>query len=379
MAAFMLAGCGGVSDEPTPEPEAAVVVVGVIDKESQEFLDVPASVCVGGVRGTATVEEGSVVLRDIPFGTGSPPNQPLSVHARGYVSTTRHIQLSVTQATFETAELEATDLEKTGIVQGTVTSESGDPITSALVSFEYEQIGGDVVVVDAFTDNEGYYIVGGIPIGRVNVSISASNYLSEEAVVNVVQAAGQEQPQQMDFELVSGETKVTLRGQVVDVMTSAPIVGAEVTVGDRPPVNTDENGGFVVREVFVGQQELTVTADGYDDYRQILQVTPTIGQLRVQMNPAAPDPPIGPWTIRGTVTLVGAPDNAGANVEVFDTQAAAIVAEDTTDAEGLYHAFVPPGEYRITVSFEDRSISRTVTLPGGGSKLSGIDFTLTIE
>ena len=94
--ATILTGCGGVGDETPPEATAAIVVVGVIDKESQDFLQVPASVVVGSVRGTATVEEGSVVLRDVPFGTDTPPTQPMTVTARGYVTEAYPVQISLT-------------------------------------------------------------------------------------------------------------------------------------------------------------------------------------------------------------------------------------------------------------------------------------------
>ncbi|MFP3904324.1 MAG: carboxypeptidase-like regulatory domain-containing protein [Armatimonadota bacterium] len=376
---ILIGGCGGVADDVPQEPQAAIVVVGVIDKETQDFLDIPASVVLGGVRGTATPKEGSVVIRDIPFGTETPPRQPLSVSARGYKTVTRQVQLSVTSATFETVELETVDLEKTGIVGGYVTSDEGEPVTMAHVSFEYEQVGGDTVVVDGFTDKEGYYIIGGIPIGRVTANASADGYLSYGGVANVVQGAGQEEPQELNFELITGETKVTVRGRVTNVMTTNPIEGAEVTIGDRPTVTTNENGSFSIPEVLVGEQRLTVSADGFDEYNELLNVTPTMDPLLVQMNPAAPDPPGGPWTIRGTVTLAGKSDNAGAQVEVFDTIDAVVAAETVTDADGEYRVFVRPGEYRITVEYEEQSISRDVTVPGGGAKVSGIDFTLTVD
>lgn len=372
-------GCGGVADDVPKEPEAAIVVVGVIDKDTQDFLEVPASVVLGGVRGTATPKEGSVVIRGIPFGTETPPRQPLSVTARGYLTETRQVQLSVTSATFETAELETVDLEKTGIVAGHVTSDAGDPVTTAHVSFEYEQIGGETVVVDGFTDRNGYYIIGGIPIGRVTVNVSADGYLSHGGVANVVQAADQKDPQEIDFELITGETKVTIRGRVTNVMTTDPIEGAEVTIGDQPTMTTDANGSFSIPEVLVGERQLTVSAPGFDEYNELLNVTPTMDPLLVQMNPAAPDPPGGPWTIRGTVTLNGKSDNAGADVEVFDLIDAVVAAETVTDTSGEYSVFVRPGEYRITVGYADQSISRDVTVPGGGAKVSGIDFTLTVE
>ncbi len=376
----LICGCGGVGEDVPPEPTAAIVVVGVIDKETQEFLEVEATAVVGGVRGTVTVAEGSVVLRNVPFGTGTPPTQPLAVTARGYVTEAYPIQISVTTATFVTVEMAPANLETTGFVAGYVTDETtGAPITSAALSFEFEQIGGETITVTSYTDSDGYYLVGGIPIGRVEVTVAASDYLTSSEVTNIVQAAGNEEPQRLDFQLIGGETRITVTGQVLDVFTQQPLVGAEVTIDELPAVATGANGRFSVPEVLVGEQTLVVKADGYDDYRENLQVVPGMAPVLVQMNESASEPPAGPYTIRGTVTLVGAPNNSGAEVEVFDTINGYVAAETTTDDQGDYSVFVPPGSYEITVRYEGRSISRTVVLPGGGQKLSGIDFTLTVS
>jgi len=380
LCAVLICGCGGLGEDVPSEPTAAIVVVGVIDKETQDFLEVEATAVVGGVRGTVTVEEGSVVLRDVPFGTGTPPTQPLAVTTRGYVTEAYPIQISVTTATFVTVEMEPADLEITGIVAGYATDETtGEPITSAALSFEYEQIGGEPIIVNGYTDSDGYYIVGGIPIGRVQVTASATDYLTTSVVTNVVQAVGNEEPQQLDFQLIAGATRITVSGRVLDVFTQQPVAGAEVTIADLPPVQTDTNGSFSVPDVFVGERALLVKATGYDDYRENIEVMPGMSPLLVQMNESAAGPPTEPYTIRGVVTLVGAPDNAGAEVEVFDVINGHVAAETTTDAEGNYSVFVLPGTYQITVRYQGRSISRAVILPGGGQKLSGIDFTLTIS
>ncbi len=380
LCAVLICGCGGLGEDVPSEPTAAIVVVGVIDKETQDFLEVEATAVVGGVRGTVTVEEGSVVLRDVPFGTGTPPTQPLAVTTRGYVTEAYPIQISVTTATFVTVEMEPADLEITGIVAGYATDETtGEPITSAALSFEYEQIGGEPIIVNGYTDSDGYYIVGGIPIGRVQVTASATDYLTTSVVTNVVQAVGNEEPQQLDFQLIAGATRITFSGRVLDVFTQQPVAGAEVTIADLPPVQTDTNGSFSVPDVFVGERALLVKATGYDDYRENIEVMPGMSPLLVQMNESAAGPPTEPYTIRGVVTLVGAPDNAGAEVEVFDVINGRVAAETTTDAEGNYSVFVLPGTYQITVRYQGRSISRAVILPGGGQKLSGIDFTLTIS
>jgi len=337
-------------------------------------------VVVGGVRGTATVEEGSVVLRDVPFGTGTPPTQPLTVTTRGYVTEAYPVQISVTTATFETVEMSVADLETTGIVAGHVVDEdSGESITSALVSFEYEQIGGEKVIIKGYTDNQGYYIVGGVPIGRVTVTAAASGFLSAEVVFIVAQCAGQEDPQQLDFALLSGQTTIPVIGNVTDVFTGQEIIGAEVTLGELESVLSDESGNFRIEEVLVGEHQLVVKKPGYGDYKEIIEVKPGMGSVLVQMNKAAPDPPPGPYTIAGKVTLLGAADNSGATVEVFDVINATVAGQTQTNADGNYFVFVLPGDYRITVRYGGQSISRNVTLPGGGAKLTNINFTLTVD
>ena len=375
----LLWGCSGVGDDVPVDPTSAIVVVGVIDAETEDFLEVAATAVIGGVRETVTVAEGSAVLRGIPFGTGTPPTQPLTVTARGYVTESYPIQISVTAATFETVTMTPADPSTTGVVDGYVTNEeTGKGLISALVSFEHTQPGGETVVVKGHTDKEGYYIIGGMPIGRNEVTVAADGYLTTGTVVNVIQAEGATEPQRADFALVGGETKITVSGRVVDVFTQQPIVGAEVTVDEMEPVHSDAAGAFSVPDVFVGERTVVVKAPGYDDYRQNVDVLPTMGSLLIQMNEEADRPPPAPFTIRGTVELVGAENNAGAMVEVFDVNSASVAAETFTNVEGGYSVFVPPGTYEITVSYEGHSISRTVTLPGGGQRLEGIDFTLTV-
>ena len=217
-----------------------------------------------------------------------------------------------------------------------------------------------------------------MPIGRVEATAAAEGYLTDAVVLNVSQAAGSDQPQHLDFELVSGETTVPVSGRVVNVATQQPIVGATVRIGDLPIVETDVQGQFTIPQVLVGQQELMVKASGFDYYRQKIQVATGMSPMRVQMNEAGDQPPPAPYTISGTVTLLGAPEGARAQVEVFDTIAGVVATETVTDTDGGYGAFVLPGEYQITVSYERHSISRTVILGGGGQKLEDINFTLTI-
>jgi hypothetical protein len=79
------------------------------------------------------------------------------------------------------------------------------------------------------------------------------------------------------------------------------------------------------------------------------------------------------------VTLLGRPDNSGATVTALHRDLGEIMDTDTTTSAGNYYLFVPPGPYRITVRYGDKSIGRDVVLLGGGRILTGVDFTLSVS
>ena len=376
VAAVLLGGCGGIGPEVPDEAKAAIVVVDAVDADTKELLKIEATAVCGGVKGTISVQEGSVVLRNVPFGSGTPPTQPLTVSAPGYVTYAEAITLSTTVVTFYTATMRPADLDKTGTVKGKITdSDTGRPIGSALVKFIQMDAGG-TREVRGYTDNNGQYIIGGIPIGSNVVSAEREGYMNAETRVNVVQDSSGENAD-VDLQLLPGTTTVTVSGTIRDAFTQVLLEGAEVTIGSRPPVLSDANGEFTVTDVSVGSQRLTVSLDKYDLIDQVIQVLPGMGRLRLGMTPAAPDPPGTPYNLAGTVTLVGPDDSAGAEVSAVDIQTAREMARVITPASGEYYMFVPPGEYRLTVTYGSRTITRTVTVPGGGRVLEGVDFVLT--
>jgi len=172
---------------------------------------------------------------------------------------------------------------------------------------------------------------------------------------------------------------VDVTGTVVDVLTRLPIAGAQVTVGAVGPVQTGADGRFTAPDVSVGDQTATASATGYDDLTTVLRILPGMGDVTLELFEAASDPPAGPFTISGTVTLNAAPDNAGATVTAVSLTSGSVLDEDETRASGEYRLFVPPGRYELTVAFGARSISREVTVPPGGVIVSGINFVLTVQ
>lgn len=374
-----LSGCGGIGPEVPPAPTAAVAVIDAVDAETKEPLAVDAIAICGGVRGTITPAEGSVVLRDVPFGTGTPPVQPLTVTAPGYVTFAELIQINTTVVTFYTVELQPADPELTGTVSGKVVdSKTGAPIVSALVRFAHTDVTG-TTEVRGYTDAQGAFIVGGIPIGVSRLTVEAPNYVTTTDSINVVQDSGGSQNPVVTVKLLPGSTVIDVSGTVVDAFTNAPLSGVRVTLGTSSPVLTDTTGEFAFTGVTVGSQELHASLSGYDDYTAVVEVLPGMARLRVAMTPSAPQPPETPFNVRGTVTLIGAADNSGAVVVAVELSNGREWARCTTPASGNYTMFIPPGEYRLTASYGDRSVRRTVTVPGGGRVLSDVDFVLTVQ
>lgn len=371
-------GCGGVSTESTQEQTTTTVVVECLIEGTEEFLDVPAQVVVGGIRGQTNLEDDWVIIEGVPLGSEDPPQQPLTVTAPGYVTVSQVLTLNefsyTTASVFMTPAAPAT----TGTVSGTVTNaDSGEPVGNALVSF-LPPGGLPSEAVKGFTDSSGFYSIGGILAGQNEVSCQAIGYLEETATLSVTtDAAGENDP--LNFALVGGASEVTVSGHVLDLRTEAPVVGAIVQIADRPPVMSSPDGSFSIPAVPVGQQPVVASADGYDDYYTVINVVPGLDDLRILLVESSPHPPSQPYTIMGRVTLLGAPDNSGAVVAAFHLDRGVVLGQDTTDADGYYYLFVPPGSYSIDVTYGEHTISRGVELLGGGRVLEDINFTLTVD
>jgi hypothetical protein len=370
-----LTGCGGLPPVDDGGGGGTVVVL-VVEAETSVPLAVNATVTVGGVRGELRPTDQQLILRDVPIGTATPPTQPLTANAAGYRTATQQVQMQVTAATWVTVAMTPADPALTGSVSGTVTDEeTGQPIANAFVQFT--PAGNQAAAVGGYTAADGTYLVAGIPRGQNTVTVQVAGYLGASRDVTVrADSVGQNAP--ADFELVGGDTSVDVTGIVVDVLTRLPVVAAQVTVGSAAPVQAGSDGRFAVADVPVGDQPVTVVASGYEELETVVRILPGMGDVTLELFEEAGDPPGGPYTITGTVTLSGAPDNAGATVRALSLTTGTVLDEATTDASGHYGLFVPQGSYELTVTFQGRSITREVTVPPGGVIVSGINFVLTV-
>lgn len=376
----LLIGCSA-SDirihPPSNGGSTGTVVVTVVRQDTGEPIGAEAVVIVGGERATLPAGDDAVRVENVPLGTADPPTQPLTVTARGFVTVLQQLTLNVAGETNVTVELEEADLDITGTLTGEVTNaDSGNPIKNVTIQFRPD-ITGTTVLVEGATDNNGEYIIGGIPTGNTVASASAQGFLRAEQKVIVVQDSSGSGNPPLDFQLVGTSSKATVRGRVIDLITRGPVEGASVEIGGQPPGVTRADGSFEVAEVVVGEQVIKVAAQDYDPMSRTITVLPNMADLQIELAPTQAKPPVAPATISGTVTIRNQSENSGATVKAIDVKSGQETGSTVTDIAGYYGLFVPPGRYRIDVSFQGVTISKTVTLGGAGRILTGIDFQIT--
>ena len=373
----LLAGCSASMIKVNPGPGAgnAVIDVTILRIDNGEPLGVEATVVIGGVKATMAAGDQGVRVSDVPFGNSDPPTQPLTVNAEGFVTYFEDLQLNASGTTQTQVDLEVADPSVTGAVSGVVTNlDSGNPVANVRLEFKPD-ISGTPEGIKAATDNSGEYTVRGVPTGATLAQATAQGFLPETKQIVVAQGDGSNPA--LDFELVPTTSKANVSGRVIDLITRDPIKDAGVTIGGVGPETTDQDGRFSLLEVPVGDQVIEVTATDYDPFSDTMTITPGMPDLQIQLAPSEAKPPPGPATISGTVTIRNNPDSSGATVKAIDDPSGQVIDTAVTNTDGEYGLFVPPGRYRIEVSFKGVTISKAVVLGGAGRVLTGVDFEIT--
>jgi hypothetical protein len=374
----LLSGCSAsmIHINP-PDASTATVDVTIIRADTAEPIDVGATVVIGGETATLAAGDQTVRVSGVPFGSDDPPTQPLTVNAEDFVTYFTNLELSRGAVTQAEVQLDVADPTLTGTVTGKVTNEDDDtPIGNVILEFKPD-IPGTPEGITCATDKAGQYTARGILTGATVVTATAVGFLGATEKLVVVQDSGGTGTPPLDLQLVPTSTKVNVSGRVIDLITRDPIKDASVDMGGVGPELTDANGRFQLLEVPVGDQTIHVTATDYDPYTDTVSVAPGMASLQVELAASQDRPPTWPSTISGTVTIRNNPDNAGATVKAIDGSSGQVIDTTVTNAAGEYGLFVPPGTYRIEVSFEGVTISKSVTLGGAGRTRTGVDFQIT--
>ena len=376
----LLAGCSaGDIKIGEPEPPKVNVLVKPVNADTSAAITATGTVIVGSVRADNVGGADGMLVSKVPLEALNSSNVyvvPLTVTIRGYVTKMQTLEFSVAENREVQVQLTPADLALTGTVTGKVASSadaSGVPLATVALT---PNLAGEVTTVSGGTDSTGAFVISGVPTGEVNGTASADGFLTGTKTFAVIQDSSPASPTTVNFELVPDSTKATLTGVVRRMGTGEPVAGATVTVGDLAPVTTNASGEFTVTEVTVGERTITVKAAGFIDYSATVFVLPDMGQVQIQLARSEDEPPPGPSNIRGTVTITNRADSSGATVRAVDLGSLEVADTAVTGADGSYGLFVLPGTYRLTVTYDTVSISRTVTLGSGGRVLTGVDFAI---
>lgn len=160
-------------------------------------------------------------------------------------------------------------------------------------------------------------------------------------------------------------------GRVCNDAAGQWLAGANVFIqtatGALYVTGTDDTGAFLLENVAVGPQTLTIEKGAYFRQEQVVIEDQQTFHLASPDTCELPPPPAGSGSIEGRVC---APDGETwlAEATVYVVRADGTRAEDTTDAEGRYLVTgVPAGEQTVIVQKGSFTTSFTVTVTEGAT------------
>jgi hypothetical protein len=230
--------------------------------------------------------------------------------------------------------------DTTGTVRGTVTGQSGSPLSGAEVS-----IGS----ATATTDSDGKYTLSGIPGGSRTLTAKCSGY--QDYNVSVQVTAGQAVDSSFQMTLLPQTGSVS--GKVTNT-SQAPLANANVKIGDVS-ARSAQDGSYTLTGIPAGSRTITATMAGYVNLSETVEVQ--AGQAATRNLVMSPIPPTT-GSISGIVSSSG-----GAPISGVLMGAGNIT--DTTDSNGAYSlGGVPSGGNTLLAGktgYLNQSIAVTVT------------------
>ena len=142
---------------------------------------------------------------------------------------------------------------------------------------------------------------------------------------------------------------MTVNGRMVAATTGLPLVGVKVTVGTQT-FTTLANGVFAFTGVPTTVLAGTATLAGYND-KGFTYTAPTgsdpvaVGDI-VMVVTSTDDPPPGPYTVWGTVSLTGLADGGGTQIVVVGRSETYLIPNGATK----YYLWLPKGTYTLRAS-----------------------------
>ncbi len=87
-------------------------------------------------------------------------------------------------------------------------------------------------------------------------------------------------------QVANSDSAQAITGTVLDANTGQPVSGATVQLeGQDNSVTTDSDGSFQIENASAGTYTITVTADGYQDYENQIEVGANAQSLTIRLTP----------------------------------------------------------------------------------------------
>ncbi|MFS0766942.1 carboxypeptidase regulatory-like domain-containing protein [Peribacillus phoenicis] len=227
-----------------------------------------------------------------------------------------------------------------------IDEETRQPIVGALVEV-FDEFG--VSIAFGLTDQNGEYLIQGLPQGIFTVRASAPGYLSETASADL--GAGENV---LNFELRRvPESSSVIAGTVTDSISGAPITGARIDLNNSRGelvgfTFTDSNGQYYFEGLEPDTYNISASAEGYLEAQLTLTLEAGESDLNANISLIRAS---GLGSIRGQVR--NAKNNlpiAGARVEILNSQGV-LVAAVSTDSSGFFEVQgLLPGRYTVRAS-----------------------------
>ncbi|MCF6137925.1 carboxypeptidase regulatory-like domain-containing protein [Pseudalkalibacillus berkeleyi] len=228
-----------------------------------------------------------------------------------------------------------------GILTGTVSTSSGDPIQGAVITIKDLRTGANITQV--VTNNQGDYTALGLAPGDYSVFAQAEDFQSQRKGA-IIQSG---QTTITDFTLVANPASVT--GTIINATTGLPITDLmiEVKIVDTfgnvvTSTFTDLNGQYEVNNLMPGIYGILASAPNFQTNSASVKLLP--GQLTNVNVTLTPEP----GTIIGTITDTGGNPLSNVSITIVD-DTGFIVGTVLTDTNGNYvFNGLAPGNYTIT-------------------------------
>jgi hypothetical protein len=213
-------------------------------------------------------------------------------------------------------------------IEGKVVDTAGKPIAGAEVKVL------DSPATSARTDAQGGFRLIAVEVGARRLAVCAPGWQCQTVALTVSERGNQ--PTRVAMQ----PSSTTLSGAVL-TPSGEPIANAKVWVGTGDhglQTATDREGRYELPSVPLGGQVLKITAEGWGEHVQPIQLTVAGARLVTELKRPLPE-----GQIRGQVRSFGDKSlTASIRIEPIGLQI-------KTDAKGQFTVDVPPGDYRVTV------------------------------